>query len=506
MKSVFHKKYEAIIEGTISCYDRVIINGTMPLWQHPKMMELFLATTKIQFMEYTKFAESIKDQIIEHITQVSVKNNVAIKYIASPRNFNKEQAVKQIIQEKQITEGIVAIFSELDITLAYKSNWNYQTKRGSIHSYKPKCLHYYIYFIDKYLGLCFFRIPTWLPCRVQVYFNGHNLLARKLTKAGISYTLEDNVFTHISNYPKAQELSDDLRAQDLHKWLDVFAMRYLPFLKQYQQSPVWTIDQAEYATDIIFKNKEDFKFLYDELILRSIHTVKPGNIATFFNRALAAHYTQEVTTRYNNMIQGTRIKHSIGANSVKMYDKAPGVLRIETTVNDLRQFKINREVHTRQGTTIKRMAEMKLTIYSLYALTKEVLAVNKRYLNLLASYDDTTTSKKELSQMTAPVIFNGRSAKGFNPFYEEDRAVLMAVRSGDFTVDGIRNKTLRKMLKERYSSPKISRILKRLVLHGLLKRIEKSFKYHLTELGNRIIATGLFLSSYKLMPILNKAS
>src|SRR5205823_14527197 len=40
-----------------------------------------------------------------------------------------------------------------------------------------KCLHYYFYFIDEELGLGYVRVPTWLPCRLQVYFNGHSWLA-----------------------------------------------------------------------------------------------------------------------------------------------------------------------------------------------------------------------------------------------------------------------------------------------------------------------------------------
>jgi len=49
-----------------------------------------------------------------------------------------------------------------------------------------KCLHYYFYFIDDELGLCYVRAPTWLPRRLQIYFNGHNWLAARLRKQKIS--------------------------------------------------------------------------------------------------------------------------------------------------------------------------------------------------------------------------------------------------------------------------------------------------------------------------------
>ena len=42
-----------------------------------------------------------------------------------------------------------------------------------------KCLHYYFYFIDAEFGLCYLRVPTWAPFRLQFYCNGHNWLAAR---------------------------------------------------------------------------------------------------------------------------------------------------------------------------------------------------------------------------------------------------------------------------------------------------------------------------------------
>jgi hypothetical protein len=60
-------------------------------------------------------------------------------------------------------------------------------------------LHYYFYLVDAELGLCHVRVPTWLPCRLQIYCNGHNWLAGQLGKLGIDYRMADNAFTHITD-------------------------------------------------------------------------------------------------------------------------------------------------------------------------------------------------------------------------------------------------------------------------------------------------------------------
>ena len=79
----------------------------------------------------------------------------------------------------------------------------------------------------------------------------------------------------------------------------------------------------------------------------AIHTVKPDNIATFLGKKLAPQFEGEMGNRFNVRIEGTRIKHTMGPVSLKLYDKFGLILRIETTVNDLTFFKHYREVEQR---------------------------------------------------------------------------------------------------------------------------------------------------------------
>src|SRR6202040_3867811 len=81
-------------------------------------------------------------------------------------------------------------------------------------------LHYYFYFIDAELGLIYLRVPTWCPFRLQFYCNGHSWLARQLAAAGIGFTLADNAFLHIDDWPRAQTLADRLSPDHLHRILD----------------------------------------------------------------------------------------------------------------------------------------------------------------------------------------------------------------------------------------------------------------------------------------------
>ena len=98
-----------------------------------------------------------------------------------------------------------------------------------------KCLHYYFYFIDELLGLCYLRVPTWCPFRLQFYCNGHSWLARKLAAADIDFTAADNAFVHIADVERAQALAHALKPDELHRRLDRYAERLCPMGEAFGQ-------------------------------------------------------------------------------------------------------------------------------------------------------------------------------------------------------------------------------------------------------------------------------
>lgn len=502
MNTDFLKTYSNKIEGTISCFDRMIISGSLDQWGYSHGMQSYLLRNNVLVFDFPKFAKQFSDQIRNQVETIAKQHNVSIEYIRSPQRFNKELNIKKKIESRGAHPGIVHIYTSLELCDAYEPWYDKTTKKATLKTRTSKCIHYYIYLIDKYLGLSFLRIPTWIPCRVQFYFNGHNYLAYKLQKNNIDFEMQDNAFTEISDYQKAQALSNNFRAEDFHQWLDKIISQYIPFLKPTLQSYRWTLTQTEYSTDVIFKKQEDLKLLYEEIILKSIHSVKPENVATFFSRKLAANYAQEVGTKYNKQIQGTRIKHFMGANSIKMYDKASKVLRVETTVNDITEFKVYREVLTRSGQTEMKFASMKKSIYSLHDLAKQCQSSNARYLDFIASFEDNSEGKKNLWKISKKETDNNRSYREFNFFNENDAQILNALMSGGFNINGFRNKNLRKILNNQFSSAQMSRIIKRLHVFGLIKKIKNSFKYYLTKFGKKVIAAGLIVKEFNIIPSL----
>lgn len=499
------ERHKSKISGLLGCFDRVILSGTLPQICYADGMTSYLRYKKTRIFDYRKFTEPFGKQIRENAEQLAKISGIQIKHLNKSK-IDKDDLVKSVLKEKEKTnetvEGLFFIISAMEICPTYKPWHNKETGKTYLLSDYSQCLHYYFYIMDKELGLCYVRVPTWLPFRLQIYFNAHNWLASRLKQEGIKYVMADNAFLEISNFQKAQEISDRISVVSLHKKLDEFARSYCPVFESFGQVYHWSIMQAEYATDIIFKSQRDLKKIYADLIATAIHTVKPENIATFLGRKLNGNYQGEAGNKYNVRREGSCIKHSMGKVSIKMYDKFQQILRIETTTNDVSFFKHYRMVEHKDGTASKKFTSMKKNIYSLKSLLKIMKASNCRYLEFISAIEDKSAGTERLKKVTRRTEENNRGYKGLNFFDDTDMKIIEVIARGEFNISGFRNKNLRHYFTDK-STGQISRILKRLKLHGLIKRARNSYKYYLTKLGKQVVLLAMKLKEMVIIPALN---
>ena len=142
---------------------------------------------------------------------------------------------------------------------------------------------------------------------------------------------------------------------------------------------------------------------------------------------------------------------------------------------------------------------MKKTIYSLRPLRELLHAANRRYLEFLSTIDDPSNGIDKLQRITRTVHEEARSYRGFNFFDPDDEELFIALARGEFTISGVQNKTLRTRFPG-YTSGQMSRILRRLRTHGLIKKASHCYKYYLTALGKQAIALGLKLKELVIIP------
>jgi len=290
------------IAGVLNCYDRVVLFGTYKPICYPEAMGWQLYSEKIKLLDYEKqFANTLRLEMASHIKDVAVEEGIDIKHVG--RNIRKEELVSQILETRGSHEGTVCILSAMESCRCFKVCKNKKIGYLELQWRPGKCLHYYIYVMDVDYGLCYLRIPTWAPFRLQFYYNGHNWLERRMQSEGIDFKKAGNCFISISDFPRAQELAKLFDPEPLHRRLNELAMRYVSVHKRWGEGLYWSIYQAEWATDIVFKSTRILPTLYHELVRTAAVEVQCSDIYSFLGKRLTESSAREVSNRLQTLIE-----------------------------------------------------------------------------------------------------------------------------------------------------------------------------------------------------------
>ena len=209
------ERYKDKIKGILSCYDRIVIHGNIPELCFDGGMTSYLYQHQVKIFDYPDWANTWREELRAHAEQIARDNGLEIEFIRKLDAFRKDDRIQAVIESRGTHPGLVHIFSAMETCTSYKPWHDKQTGKTFVKNDSGKCLHYYFYFIDPDFGLCYLRVPTWCPFRLQFYMNGHNWFASRLAKQQIAFKMKDNAFLGIADWGKAQQLSDHIRVEDL---------------------------------------------------------------------------------------------------------------------------------------------------------------------------------------------------------------------------------------------------------------------------------------------------
>src|SRR3972149_3685944 len=104
----------------------------------------------------------------------------------------------------------------------------------------------------------------------------------------------------------------------------------------------WSAYQTEWATDIMFKDPQALAEIYPRLVRHAMEDFKSPDVMRFLARKAHGNFTGEIISSFKDRAEGVRVKHWLRGNSIKMYDKAGSVLRVETTIAATTDFQVPR--------------------------------------------------------------------------------------------------------------------------------------------------------------------
>jgi hypothetical protein len=167
MTQALTDRYGMHLAGVLSCYDRILITGTLPSVCYADGMTHLLYVKGIRIFDYTKFAEPLRERVREQAKALAREAGIEIEHIAKS-HVRKEDVVAKILAKRGTHPGLVHVISAMESCDTYKPWHDKKTGKTALRPDWGKCLHYYFYFVDEELGLI--RRPFRLHLHAQARF------------------------------------------------------------------------------------------------------------------------------------------------------------------------------------------------------------------------------------------------------------------------------------------------------------------------------------------------
>lgn len=504
MESFIQRHREDVI-GVLRGFDRVLFRGTLRSISYGKGLDRFLGAVHVKYKDFGAFAERLSERLRSHAEAMARAAGRPYLYLSNSSR-SKEAVAEAIAKRDGIAEGLVCVLRCVEPCMSFSIR---RDEKGQFRflAQERKCLHLYFYYLDREFGLMHVRLATWLPFGIQVCLNGREYLARRMERAGIGFEQRDNCFVSIDDLPRAQRLMEDLEKRRWERLLNALARRVNPLIARGSGLDLygyyWSIRESEYATDVMFNGAAALQRVYRALMDHAIQRFGSQNVLRFLGRRTTARrFAGEASSSLLERTEGIRVKHWVEENSIKMYDKQGSVLRIETTINNVRRFKVRRMTEW-NGVRRMRWIPMRSGLADLDRRVEISRAANERYLEALAVVDVPSPARELLDAVSRRVVKEGRPYRALRPVSREEAKVFAAVLSGRFLLRGFTNRDLRHSLlngsappaqgDSRRQSGRITRLLRLLRAHGLIRKVSGTQYYRVTSRGHQVMTASLKL-------------
>jgi hypothetical protein len=501
------KVYENDLIGSIHGWDRLRFSGTILWLAHTKGLATFLGRKGILMKEFGGFAQELTQKLRGWCENRAQALKVPFMYLNSSAS-RKDELARQVAEQNGVDTGDICFFSVVEPCFAPTVVGNAKSKQLEVQMRLRKCLWIYHYWNDPKVGFGHTRIQTWLPFTTTICLNGRHWLERQLIEHGIAFSKDHNCLPWIADLARAQELANSQLQTNWEELLGRLQRQACPDLPQLLGQTdlryYWCAQETEWATDLMFKDASRLENLCPGILRHCVVSSGSREVLRFLGRSeRSVNRFNEVVTDHGERYEGVRIKHSVNGNSVKMYNKAASILRVETTINNPREYKVLRPAQD-DPQREPSWQQMRKGVGDLHRRAEVSAGCNRRYVEHLESAQQTGPLGAQAQPVCRPVKLKQRRYRALNPWRHPDYPLLELIARGEYLINGFRNRDLRGVLypsqetsdakQGRRDSAKVSRLLALLRAHGLIQKVPKTHRYMITPKG-RELASAILAAS-----------
>lgn len=490
----FVKLFERFLVFVYHCFDRIVIQGYLPLLTRPEHIVHFFRDVHGQ---YPITPEVLAKRTLEYRGWVAgYARNHVIPILKAEKGMSKEECVRPLLQrmERRNQYGVYCIFTGMEMGSTFNSRMpKFPTDDPDyriIRRVPSRYLHYYFYIRDPVIGPLAMCVGTYLPFQTTYYLNGHSFMEIELRHQGVAFRKDDNAFLATSDPKALQAAADKLSAAIIEKRLNHWSWLLCPKFSAKDRRAVnlkrdYSINQIEYCRNFIFKRHFPIHKIFEHSCEMGLLRLAADKVAYIFGVRVTKRHHGKLYSVLERLDHGHHVLRIYGKNLVgRMYEKFSTFLRVEVCVNRMKDLGLNKGLK------------------NLECLRQRLVAITDRFAGFEAQSLNVHVDFPLFQRMALPVLAGKTKIAGIKIQDTRMMRLMEVLLHGGTQLNGWRSADIHQAILTTFGLPvsaytltQLRYDLRKMKAHGLLERIGRSYAYRLTDKG--IKAALLFILFHK---------
>ena len=491
---LFLKLFGRWLQFHYFCFDRIVINGYLRVFfQEASVVHFFREVCGV--VKITK--DVVKRRTNDYNRWVEgYCSNHDVPLVWAESGARKEDVVRPTLERRKAKGDFGLYYSMMSKEQGPSfrifeprfpgADPNYSILRAQRSLYR----HYYFYIYDEVIGAMLLRVGSYFPFQVPAYLNGHEFIARELTRSGIAFTQCDNAFRAVGDVSALDAAARAFSPKLIQERIDYWSFHLGPKFSGKERAACgglhrfWSIQQIEYCLNFIFKANRPIRRLFERACELSLYLLCADRIGQLFGQSVRRRIKGKLQNVFERIEGGMHVFRAYWKHSfLKAYEKGRTFLRFEVVCNNLKDFGLKKE-----------LCEIGAVAVCFEAILDRFARTKAEHLNVHGHFDLIATAAAPRQNGKTKIA----GIKLENRRIMRLMEVLLRRAGGGF--GSWKTKELRAAILDTFnlkaSAYTINQIrydLRKLKAHGIIERAAKTYSYRLTEKGQR---TALLLTLF----------
>jgi len=478
----FEKLFARFLVFVYHCFDRIVIQGYLPLLTRPEHIVHFFRDVHGL---YPITPQVLAKRTLEYRGWVEgYARNHKIPILKAEKGVSKEDAVRPYLKamERRNQYGVYCIFTSMEMGSTFTSKMpKFPTEDPNyriIRRVPSRYLHYYFYVRDPVIGPLAMCVGTYLPFQTTYYLNGHNFIEIELRRQVVAFRKDDNAFLSTSDPQALQAAADKLDSAALEKRLNYWSWLLCPKFSEKDRKAVpldrkYSIHQIEYCRNFIFKRHFPIHKIFEHSCEMGLFRLTANKVAHIFGTRVTKRLKGKLHSVLEKLDHGHHVLRIYCRKLVgRMYEKFSTFLRVEVCVNRMKDL------------------GLKKGLENLECLRQKLVAITDRFAGFEAQSLNVHVDFPLFQRMALPIMAGKTKIAGIKIHDTRMMRLMEVLLNGGTQLNGWRSVDIHQAIlttfglsAANYTLTQLRYDLRKLKAHGLLERIGRAYCYRLTDKG-----------------------